>query len=310
MNPELDPALKHAVQALNNREPAAAAELLEAFLASDPAPTGPARMLAFGLLAPARASLGELGAARTAVAEAVTLAEAAGDAASLHHYRNLSEQLAAIAMDEGAVEATLDKAMEALDRGDATEAEAHLRTVLIAAVGNRQADLEATARGMLAQAMMMRGAPAEAREHLERAVQLARELGDPAAEGHFVALLAATDSSEAADRFRQQGDVAKRADQAATTAGRALEAGDWKEAVAALGPVAEEAKALEVVDAEATLRGLLAQACLVGNRREEAIANAKRAVELAEKAGAREAADAFRGMLQLAVGLGVPVEKA
>jgi len=310
MDTTIDSALKSAVQALQNSDPATAISLIEGFLGQTPAPVGPPRMLAFGLLAPAQASVGDIGAARISVQEAITLAEAAEDVESLKHYRALSSQLAAIAMDGDAIERRLEHAMEALDRGDAATAETDLRTVLIAALGNQQPDLEATARGMLAQAMLMRGAPAEAREHLERAIYLSREMGDPGAEEHFTALLAATDSSDAADRYRLQGDVAKRADRAAQEAGQALEAGDWEQAVSVLGPVADEAQALEVLEAEATLRGLLSQAHLMGSQRKEAVAHAKRAVELAEKAGATEAADAFRSMLQLSVGLGIPVEKA
>jgi hypothetical protein len=306
-NDSIDPDLKRALSALQGRDPATAKDVLENFLARTPAPTGPARMLAFGLLAPACASLGQLEPARAAAAEAVALAEAAGDAESLKHYSGHSHQLA---MDEQALEEVLERAMAALDRGDPMAAEADLRTVLIASLAHQQSDLEATARGMMAQAMLMRGAPEEARPHIERAMAIAREMGDPGAEGHFAALLAAATDGEAADRYRRQGELAKRVDDAATQAGRALEAGDWENAVASIDGLAEEAKALDALESEATLRGLLSQAWLMGNRRQEAVANAKRAVELAEKAGAREAADAFRGMLQLAVGLGIPVEKA
>lgn len=307
---DIDPELKKALQALQNRDPGTAVALLEGWLGTHPDVNGPPRMLAFGLLAPAKASLGNIDGARDAVATAIELAEAAQDLESLQHYRSLGHQLAAIALDSDALEQVLDRAMEALDRGDTNAAETDLRTVLIAAIGNQQPDLEATARGMIAQAMLMRGAPDEARPHLERAMELAREMGDPGAEGHFTALLAAASSAEAADRYRRQGDVAKQADDAATQAGRALEAGDWENAVALLGAIADEARDIDALEAEATLRGLLTQAWLMGGKRAEAVANAKRAVELAEKAGAREAADAFRSMLQLAVGLGIPVEKA
>jgi len=310
MDSIIDAELKPALEALQNQDPEKAVSLLTLVLERDPPAPAASRMLAYGLLAPAQATLGQIQSARASVAEAIALAEQAEDAASLAHYSRLRDQLSAIAMSEDAIEQTLDKAMAALDRGDGREAENHLRTVLIAALGNQQPDLEATARGMLAQSMMMRGAPEEAVEHLERAVVLARAMGDAGAEQHFTSLLEACADPGAADRFRLQGDVSKRADAAAQHADAALEKGDWESVVSAIEPIAEEARALEAFETEATLRGVLSQAYLTGGKRAEAATHAKRAVAIAEGAGATEAADAFRSLLQLAVGFGVPVEEA
>jgi hypothetical protein len=308
MEPASDLALKTALRALEARDPETAIATLEALLATEPEPA--ACMLAHGMLAPALAGVGRLEEARAHVAEATAAAEALGDAQSLAHYAHLSTQLDTLALAPEAVEALLERAMEALDRGEPAAAEADLETVLVAALGHALPDLEATARGMLGQAMMLQGTPERAVPQLERAVALAREMGDPGAEGHFAGLLAAASSPEGARRYQQQGDVSRRAEVTADEAGRALEAGDWQRAVGLLAPLADEARDLGAGEAEASLRGLLAQAWLTGRMRQEAIHDARRALTLAEQAHATEAADAFRNLLQLAVGLGVPVERA
>jgi hypothetical protein len=310
MEPAADAALKSALRALESRDPETAISTLEALLSGPPAPEAAACMLAHGLLGPALAGVGRLEEARAHVAAAITKAEALGDEQSASHYTHLTTQLEALALAPEAVEALLEQAMGALDRGDPAGAEADLHTVLVAAIGHALPDLEATARGMLGQAMMLQGSPDRAIPQLERAVVLAREMGDPGAEGHFAGLLAAASSPDGARRYQQQGEVARRAELAADEAGSALESGDWQRAVGILAPLADEARDVGAPEAEATLRGLLAQAWLTGRMRQEAISDARRALTLAEQAHATEAADAFRNLLQLAVGLGVPVERA
>jgi tetratricopeptide (TPR) repeat protein len=310
MNPAADAALKSALKALEAHDPEAAIATLAGLLADGDALDTAPRMLAHGLLGPALAGLGRLEEARGHVGDAIAFAQALGDPQSIAHYQHLMAQLGTLALSPEDVEIVLERAMAALDRGEPEAAEAELETVLVAALGHGLADLEATARGMLGQAMMLQGQPERALPQLQRAVELAREMGDPGAEGHFAALLAAAESPEGARRYQQQGDVTHRAELAADEAGRALEHNDWERAVGLLAPLADEARDLGATEAEATLRGVLAQAWLAGGMRQEAIADARRALTLAEQARATEAADAFRNLLQLAVGLGVPVERA
>ncbi len=310
MDPAADAALKSALRALEARDPEAAIASLEALLGAEPAPDTAPRMLAHGLLGPALAGLGRVDEARVHVTSAVALGRELGDTQSISHYEHLLTQLGALALSPDDVEALLERAMAALDRGDAAAAEGDLETVLVAALGHGLPDLEATARGMLGQAMMLQGQPERAVPQLTRAVELARGMGDPGAEGHFAALLAAAGSPEGARRYQQQGEITRRAELAADEAGQALEQNDWQRAVGLLAPLADEARDLGATEAEATLRGILAQAWLAGRMRQEAIADARRALTLAEQAHATEAADAFRNLLQLAVGLGVPVERA
>jgi tetratricopeptide (TPR) repeat protein len=310
MDPAADAALKHALRALEARDPEAAIATLEALLVADPQPDTAPRMLAHGLLGPALAGLGRVDEARVHVSAAVDLGRALGDPQSISHYEHLLTQLGAIALSPEDVEALLERAMGALDRGEPGAAEADLETVLVAALGHGQPDLEATARGMLGQAMMLQGQPERAVPQLTRAVELARGMGDAGAEGHFSALLAAAGSPEGARRYQQQGEVTRRAERVADEAGQALEHNDWQRAIGLLVPIADEARDVGATEAEATLRGMLAQAWLSGRMRQEAIEDARRALTLAEQAHASEAADAFRSLLQLAVGLGVPVERA
>ena len=89
-----------------------------------------------------------------------------------------------------------------------------------------------------------------------------------------------------------------------------MEAGDFDLAVSLIEPLADEARDANVPESEASLRGMLAQAHLLSGRRKEAEPAARRALEIAEALGARDAADGFRQILQLSVGWNIPVGKA
>ncbi len=312
MESSIDAELKSAVQALSNQDPEGAIAILEALLSRGAeAPLEPlSEMFAHGILSTALAAVGRVVAARAAAERALQIASELGDAESQAHYQGLIAQLDVINMSDDAIEQAFDRAGLALDRGDPTSAEAELQTVLIAALAHLRVDIEASARGMFAQALLMRGAVSEALPHLERAREIATELADEGAVAHFSRIIESLQSSEGAERFRIEATIAKRTDEVQQQAGAAMEAGDFDLAVSLLEPVADEARAANARESEATLRGMLAQAYLLNGKRKEAEPEARRAVEIAESLGAAEAAENFRQILQLAVGWTTPLADA
>ena len=310
MESQVELELKSAMQSLSNQDPETAATILKALLARDEPLEPMAEMFARGILATALAAVGNVADARTAAERAHAIASELGDPASQEHYAGLLRQLDIVGMSDTAIEDAFDRAAAALDRGDSATAEAELQTVLIAALAHLRVDLEASARGMFAQALLMRGAAAEARPHLERALEIANEIADEGAAGHFARVLESLDSGDGAERYRLEAAVARQADEVQEQAGKAMEAGDFDLAISLLQPVAAEAESTGAKESEAAVRGMLAQAFLLSGRRKEAEPEARRAMEIAESLGAREAAESFRQILQLAIGWTVPVSNA
>ena len=298
------------MQALQSNDAETAVSTLEALLARPEKLPDVPEMLARGILATALAALGRVDNARAECERAIWLATDLGDHESRAHYQGLLTQLNVVGMSDNAIEEAFDRASVARDRGDVAAAESELNTVLIAALAHLRADIEASARGMLAETLLMRGAVEEAREHLQRAMQIANELADDDAAGHFAQLLATLETSDGADQYRREADIARRTDEVQAHAGKAMEAGDFDLAVNLLEPLAREAEGAGALSSEASLRGMLAQALLLGNRRKEAEPAARRAMEIAESLGAKEAAEGFRQILQLAIGWTTPVADA
>lgn len=298
------------MQALQNNDAEASVATLEALLARPEKLPEVPEMLARGILATALAALGRIDAARVECEKAIWLASDLGDGESRAHYQSLLQQLDIVGMSDNAIEQAFERASLARDKGDSAAAESELNTVLIAALAHLRVDLEASARGMLAETLLMRGAVAEAKVHLERSLEIANELADEGAAEHFSALLATLATDEGADQFRRDADIARRTDEVQVHAGAAMEAGDFDLAVNLLEPIANEAQAVGAFASEASLRGMLAQAFLLGARRKDAEPAARRALEIAEQLGAKDAAEGFRQILQLAVGWTTPVAKA
>jgi tetratricopeptide (TPR) repeat protein len=310
MESSIDAALKSAVQALSDQNPEAAITTLEGLLSGETPLEPMSEMFAHGILATALAAVGKVGVARASAEKAHGIARGLGDEDSAAHYEGLIQQLDVINMSDDAIEQAFDRAGLALDRGDPTAAEAELQSVLIAALAHLRVDLEASARGMFAQALLMRGAVTDAIPHLERARDIATELADEGAAEHFGRILASLGSSEGADRYRVEAAIAKRADEVQQQAGKAMEEGDFDLAVSLIAPVADEAREAGAKESEGSLRGMLAQAYLLAGKRKEAEPEARRALELAESLGATEAAEGFRQVLQLAVGWTTPIAEA
>ncbi len=312
MEHSIETALQSAVQALSNQESERAIEILTTLLASPPQGLLPPQteMFARGLLAPAYASLGQVTDARAAAEKAVALAQALEDAESLAHYQGLLQQLSVVAMTEDAVDAAIERATQAFERGDSATAESELGVILVAAIAHQRLDLEATARGMFAQALLMRAAVDDARPHLVRAHEIAIEMEDDSAAQHFAGILTQISTPDGADRLRQEAEAARRGDEVTRQAGAAMEAGDFDLAQSLLEPAVREAEAAATPETQASLRGMLAQAYLMGGKRELAAAEAKRAQAVALALGAHDAAESFGQILKLAVGFVSPVAKS
>jgi len=310
MDTTVESTLKAAVQALENHDSEGAIASLEALIHREPPIEQLPEMFARGLLAPALASLGRINDARAHAQRAQELANELGDSESATHYDALVRQLDVVGLDDKAIEQAFDRAAAYLDNGDAVNAEAELHNLLLAALAHRRADIEASARGMMAQAMLLRGANAEAKDQVQRALELADEMGDEDAREHFAGLVAQLATDDGAERFRREAEIIRRSEEAEKFAGKAMEAGDFDLAVSVLLPVSADAEFAGVKHKEATLRGMLAQAHLLANRRKEAEREAKAAIAIAESLGAKEAAEGFRQILQLAIGFVAPVQDA
>jgi hypothetical protein len=163
---------------------------------------------------------------------------------------------------------------------------------------------------MLAETLLMRGAVDEARIHLERSLEIAKEIADEGAQSHFASMLAAIATTAGADKFRLEAEIARRTDAAQRQAGEAMEAGDFGTAIDLLEPVARDAAEVGALPSEAALRGMLAQAHLLASHRKDAELAARRALEIAQQLGAKEAAEGFQQLLQLAVGWTTPQGEA
>lgn len=310
MDTSIENALQTAVQALSNRDPEAAVATLEELMRRDPPIEGQHEMFARGLLSPALASLGRIVEARVEAVRAWELANQLGDKESAQHYDALVRQLDVVGMSDEALDGAFDRVSAALDSGDSATAESELQTILVAALAHRRADVEASARGMLAQALILRGASQEARDQAQHALELSKQMGDESASEHFAGLVERLASPDGADSYRREAEVTRRAEEAAKQAGVAMEAGDFDQAVSLLQPAAAEVEAAGVKHSEATLRGMLAQAHLMSGRRKDAEREAKVALHIAESLGAADAADSFRQIIQLAIGFTAPISEA
>ena len=303
------PVLDAAVHALREGRAAAALVGLEQLLVAPP--DAEVAMLAAGLAAPTLARLGRLDEAAARAGQAVAAARQAGVTEAIAHYEVLADRVerARELAVEGALDAAFDTAGEALTRGDADAAIATLEPLAEVALLVGAADVEASACGMLAQALIMGGRADDARAPIARAVAIADALGDAGAKAHFEALAASIadhSASHAVGAARLTEEL-----RTVTDAARAMLADDRPaEAAEALRGAAERAREAGLPAAEATARGLLAQALLNTQSRPEALVAASRALELATLLGDDEAIDGFTQLVSLASGFTPPVGEA
>ena len=319
-----DDKLRAAMRALRDARPREAVALLDTVAqAALEREDEPAEMNAGLLLGPALVAAGDLDRARLVGERSLALARRLGadDAeAQLHRFlREISPDAAFFgAVSEGEdpdaagdiIDRAFDAAARALTRGDGEAAAAALAPVLEEAAAFGDLAVEASASGMMAQAMMMLGRLDEARAQAQRARDIALFTRDDGARRHFDELISQLGSQQAASRAMAAARVASRARATLGVAGQALEGGDADGALQILWPVLHEAVACGARGAEASLRGLVAQAQLAQGRKTEAIGQAQHAAQIADELGEEDAAANFRQIAELALGFLPPAGEA
>ncbi len=315
MNPLLDAKLQEASEALRSNRPEVAIRILEQV--AEQAQAGfdqQTEMEAVGLLAVASAALGDRKASRAQAMRALSLARKVGSDERIQRYQGFLRQLNPEETfhddPESVADETFDRVGEALMVGDGQRAVELLTPMITWSSWNKRPLIEASARGMMAQALTMTGNLDEARRHVDLAVALADELGDPGASAHFRELQAALGEQGDPSHTLAMSRLAAVARAVARDAGQAIQAGHPEEALQLLFPVLRETVHARAKESEATLRGLVAQAHLAADERDKAAEQAARAVELAQELGDSKAVELFRSIEKLALGLISPPGEA
>lgn len=223
----------------------------------------------------------------------LAVAEAQGISEALPQLRRLAE----LAGDEPAesqlvteLNARIQEIIPRVQAGDQSAVEA-LRAVAARAAAERLPGPEATARGLLGQALLHFDRRGEAEPELYRALALAEELGNDDAARHFRGLLA------------PEPDVPEAVLEAERQLQRAVETarqGRPQDALDLVRGVLDRARREDLGGLEASARGLMAQILLNVGLADEALNHAKLALRLAESSGATAAAEHFRELLQAA----------
>lgn len=313
MDTRLDAGLKAARKALEAGHPDdALAALTPVLHRSRELGARDAEMLCLGLLGPALDQLDRHDEALRAAHKALAIAEALEDAESAGHFEAMVAQLETGSLQgpsdpgepltDDEIGAAFDKAELALTQGNAAAAVGILAALATATRQQARTADEASACGMLAQALMMCGREADAAQPAARGLEIARELGDPQAIAHFSALAESLQGPDGAGAEIERARVAAQVAAACEGAGKLLDEEKGEEALATLEAALALTDAVDAPHAEATVRGLLAQSYLLLNRRDEAAAMASRALELAQQVGDRSAADQFRELLKMLQG--------
>jgi len=189
-----------------------------------------------------------------------------------------------------ALNARIQAAIPGLQSGDEAAIEV-LRTICAESAVAKLPGPEATARGLLGQALLHVNRRQDAEPELYRALALAEELGNDDAAAHFRELLAPEpDMPEAVlegeKRLQAAVDLAQ--------------SGHPQQALDEVRAVLDTARSSGVPGLEASARGLMAQILLNVGMGEEALKHATLALELAEAGGAGDAADHFRELVAAA----------
>ncbi len=189
------------------------------------------------------------------------------------------------------LDAALQEGAEALEARDADRAIAVLGPVVERARKDGLLPLEASASGMLAQALFVTGKKVEALELVHRALSIAEEAGQEEASQHFRDLL------DVMDRTEGGTGVPKALHDRIQAAIESTQKGDVVGAVKSLEGLAAEAQASGDGGSEATVRIVLGQILQATFDHDGAAVHLRRALEIAEELGDEGAANHVRGML-------------
>lgn len=241
------------------------------------------------IMAQIQAALGRDEASATARRALDTLVQTHGEDHPL--VQDVEPLLKEIAEPSGELDALLEQGAEAMEARDAPRAIELLTPVADRAHAEGLLPLEASACGMLSQALFVTGRREEALTRARRALQIAEEAGQEDAAGHFRELL---DTMEGSGPDAAVPDAFHSGIQAALEQARG---GDPGGAAAKVAELADQARDSDAPGPEATARILLAQLRLALGEREGALADLRRALELAEQIGDANAATHVRQLI-------------
>jgi tetratricopeptide (TPR) repeat protein len=196
-----------------------------------------------------------------------------------------------IAEPSAELDAIMEQAASALEERDADRAIALLTPVVDRARQDGLLPLEASASGMLAQALFVTGKKPAALALAHRALAIAEEAGQDDAVRHFRDLAEVMEQNEPGEAPDVVNAQIQAAIELATT-------GDVEAAVRSLDQLAEDTQAAGAAGPEATVRIVLAQILQAAGDPELASVHLRRALLVAEQLGDPGAADHIRGMLE------------
>jgi tetratricopeptide (TPR) repeat protein len=196
-----------------------------------------------------------------------------------------------IAAPSAEVDGELEKAAAALDARDPDAAIARLAPLVQRARRDGLLPLEASASGLLAQALFLKGHKREALERAHRALAIAEDAGEEEASAHF---------RELVELLERGGDpglpdaLHNTIEEAIATA----QGGDVAGGVRELEASADEAQRAGKEGNEATVRIVLGQILRAAGDDARAAEQFRRALEIAERMGDEGAAAHVRGLLE------------
>ena len=197
-----------------------------------------------------------------------------------------------IAEPSAELDAVLQEGAEALEARDADRAIAVLGPLVERARKDGLLPLEASASGMLAQALFVTGKRGDALELAHRALAIAEEAGQEDASRHF------RDLVEVMERTNDGAGVPQALHDQIQAAIETAQKGDIAGAVRVLETLGGEAQEARDGGSEATVRIVLGQILQATEDREAAAVHLRRALEIAEEIGDQDAAAHVRGMLE------------
>ena len=242
------------------------------------------------ILAQIQAALGRDEASATARRALDTLVKTHGEDHPL--VQDVEPLLKEIAEPSGELDTLLEQGAEAMEARDAPRAIELLTPVADRAHAEGLLPLEASACGMLAQALFVTGRREDALTRARRALQIAEEASQADAAAHFRELLETMEGSgpDAAVPDAFHSGIQSALEQA--------RGGDPGGAAVKVAELADQAKTSGAPGPEATARILLAQLRLALADRDGALADLRRALEIAEGIGDEDAASHVRQLIE------------
>lgn len=289
---ELAVAIERGHGELASGRPKEAAEILEdaQFVARRLGDDGAEAEIS-GYLAQAYLRLEMCDEAARCASEALAIAKARGDGDAAKHFQNLL-LTARSSPEELEMSTAFGDGRTALFEGDSGRAIPRLERALELAgeLGHRVA--AGASAQLLAEAYHDAGRSDDAAKQLDHALELATTLGDEQAVARAKELKA---------RMESEGSPLESGIVAELKWGQeALAEGEFEKGIRHLEQARDQARAESQGVPEASACGMLAQALLELDRRDEAIVEAERALELATEIGQESAIADFRSLLEVA----------